>query len=288
MSLTIRLSRLGLLAPYARRCAAILVATCAAWLVVCALPARAWDDVSGPALGSPEAIGRYAAGCLVGAERLPIDGSGYQAVNVARNRHYGHPVLVDFIAALARRTADAGIGLLPVGDLSQPRGGPMIHAHASHQLGLDVDIYFRLDLERLPADERDDLDLYSVVDGERLEVNERFREGHATMLRIAASDPRVARIFVNPAIKQALCERDWPDRSFLRTLRPWYGHDDHMHVRLHCPPGSADCFAQPAPSPGDGCGAEVAGWLDDGPIPRRPPGERRMPTLSPRCDALLD
>jgi len=245
-----------------------------------------WDDVPGPAAGTPEAIGRYAAGCLIGAEQLPPDGPGYQAVNPARNRHYGHPELVEFVAALARQTAAAGIGLLPVGDLSQPRGGPMIEAHASHQVGLDVDIYFRLDLERLPAEQRDDVDLYAVVDGGRLLVNERFAEGHATMLRLAADDPRVARIFVNPAIKQALCARSWPDRSFLRKLRPWYGHDDHMHVRLHCPPGSVDCVEQAPPAAGDGCGAEVADWLDDGPLPRQPPGERSMPRLSPRCDAL--
>jgi len=251
-----------------------------------AQPVRPWDDVPGPAAGTPEAIGRYAAGCLIGAQQLPADGPGYQAVNLAHNRHYGHPELVEFIAALARQTAAAGIGLLPVGDLSQPRGGPMIDAHASHQVGLDADIYFRLDLERLPAEQRDDVDLYAVVDGERLRVNERFAEGHATMLRLAADDPRVARIFVNPAIKQALCARSWPDRSFLRKLRPWYGHDDHMHVRLHCPPGSADCVEQAPPAAGDGCGAEVADWLDDGPLPRRPPGERSMPRLSPRCDAL--
>lgn len=269
----------------ARLRSAIALVSAALWLALVST-ARGWDDVETPAAGPPESIGRYAAGCLVGAERLPVDGVGYQAVNVARNRHYGHPALVDFIESLAQRAADADIGLLPVGDLSQPRGGPMIHAHASHQVGLDVDVYFRLDLDRLPSDARDDLDLYSLVDGERLVVNERFSERHVTMLRLAAADPRVERIFVNPAIKQALCERDWPDRSFLRTLRPWFGHDDHMHVRLKCPSDSADCVGQAAPAPGDGCGVEVAGWLDDGPIPRRPPGERRMPTLSPRCDAI--
>jgi len=262
----------------------VVLTACAA--VVCAPRVGAWDDVVEPAPGAPEAIGRYAAGCAIGAERLAPEGRGYQAVNISRNRHYGHPALLEFLRDLAGRAADAGLGLLPIGDISQPRGGPMIHAHASHQVGLDADVYFRLDLPAMAAAEREGLELYSLVDGTALEVNERFGADHATMLRLAASDARVARIFVNPAIKQALCERSWPDRSFLRTLRPWYGHDDHMHVRLRCPPGSVECIDQSPPPPGDGCGAEVAGWLDDGPIPSRPPGERRVPTLPARCDAL--
>jgi penicillin-insensitive murein endopeptidase len=96
----------------------------------------------------------------------------------------------------------------------------------------------------------------------------------------------VARIFISPLIKQAMCERPWQDRSFLRRLRPWFGHEDHMHVRLNCPSGSADCVAQPEPSPGDGCGSELASWLDRGPIPSQTPGDRRAPALPLRCEAL--
>ena len=118
------------------------------------------------------------------------------------------------------------------------------------------------------------------------DIDARFGRQHFELLRLAASDPRVARIFVHPVIKQALCEQDWPDRTFLRTVRPWYGHEDHMHVRLHCPSGSTDCVAQAPPAAGDGCGAEIDGWLDRGPLPRRPPGVRREPVLPPRCEAL--
>ena len=254
--------------------------------LVCAFPCLAWDQFDSPAAGAPESIGGYAAGCVLGAERLALDGPGYQAVRVSRNRHYGHPELVGFVEDLAGQAADAGLGLLPVGDMSQPRGGPMIQAHASHQLGLDVDIYFRLDLPPMAAAQREELDLYSFVDNERLRVAESFGDDHLALVRLAASDARVARIFVHPAIKRAMCERDWPDRTFLRTVRPWFGHEDHMHVRLHCPPNSTDCVAQAPPAPGDGCGAELEGWFDDGPIPGRPPGTRRLPQLPPRCEAL--
>jgi penicillin-insensitive murein endopeptidase len=250
------------------------------------LHAHAWDDVDGPTAGEPESIGRYAAGCLIGATHLPPDGRGYQAVELERNRHYGHPELVRFVESLAEQADDAGLGLLSVGDMSQPRGGPMIEDHASHQIGLDVDIYFRLDLPRLPREEREDLDLPSIVDRELRQLDARFGEAQVELLRLAASDPDVARIFVNPLVKQAMCERQWQDRSSLRRLRPWFGHEDHMHVRLECPPASADCTPQAEPPPGDGCGAELASWLERGRIPSRAPGERRAPELPMRCANL--
>ncbi len=248
--------------------------------------AYAWDDVDGPAIGEPESIGRYAAGCLIGGTRLPAEGRGYQAIRLGRDRHYGHPELVRFVESLSRQADEAELGLLPVGDMSQPRGGPMIEAHASHQVGLDVDIYFRLDLLPLPHEEREDVELPSMVDQVRRELDDRFGVTHLELLRLAANDTNVARIFVSPFIKQAMCEQQWQDRSFLRRLRPWFGHEDHMHVRLACPLDSADCIEQADPPAGDGCGAELASWFDRGRIPSRPPGERREPALPMRCDVL--
>lgn len=251
-----------------------------------ALPAQTWDTLEGPVAGAPESIGSFAAGCVIGAERLAADGPGFQAIELQRNRHYGHPQLVRFLEELAQRAEGAGLGILPVGDLSQPRGGPMIEDHASHQIGLDVDVYLRLDLPRLALTEREDLDMPSFVEREAQRVNARFGEGQAALLQLAAGDARVARVFVHPAIKLAMCERDWQERDFLRTLRPWFGHDDHMHVRLHCPPDSVDCVEQAPPPPGDGCGARLASWLENGPVPARAPGPRRSPRLPPRCEAL--
>lgn len=264
----------------------VIAGTACGWLA-CVLVAHAWDDVDGPAPGAPESIGSYAAGCLIGGERLAPDGPGYQAIRLERNRHYGHPELVRFIEGLAERAEAARLGLLPVGDLSQPQGGPMPSDHASHQVGLDVDIFFRLDLPRLAQDERgEDLELPSLVDYERRRLNERFGDAHVELLRLAASDPDVARVFVSPLIKQAMCERQWQDRGFLRTLRPWYGHDDHLHVRLNCRPASPDCVPQAAPPPGDGCGAELDSWLESRVVPTSASGPRRAPALPMRCDRL--
>ena len=52
------------------------------------------------------------------------------------------PVLVDYIETLANdaKVLDGWPGLL-IGDMSQPRGGPMATGHASHQIGLDVDVW---------------------------------------------------------------------------------------------------------------------------------------------------
>lgn len=253
----------------------------------CSLSAYAWDDVDGPAPGEPEPIGSYAAGCLIGGVRLPDDGTGFQTVRPTRNRHYGHPALIDFIETLAEQTAAAGLGLLPVGDMSQPRGGPMSSDHASHQIGLDVDIFFRLDLPRLSQAERgEDLQLHSLVDYERRQLNERFDAAHLELLQLAASASNVERIFVSPLLKEAMCEQSWPDRSFLSRLRPWYGHDDHLHVRLACPAGSEDCVSQNPPPPGDGCGSELTSWIEDSLVPTTGSGNRRTPELSMRCDAL--
>ena len=255
------------------------------WLA-CIPYGYAWDDVDGPAAGEPESIGSYAAGCVIGAARLPPDGPGYQAIELDRDRHYGHPALVRFVESLAHQAEDAGLGTLPVGDMSQPRGGPMIEDHASHQVGLDVDIYFRLDLPRLPPAEREELELPLLVDRAQRLLDQRFGEAQVELLRLAASDPAVARIFVNPLIKQTMCDRQWPDRRFLRKLRPWFGHADHMHVRLDCPPASPECIAQAAPPRGDGCDSELASWQERGQLPSRAPGERHPPELPMRCEAL--
>ncbi len=95
-----------------------------------------------PAEGASEPIGFYSRGCMSGGVQLPPDGPYWQAMRLSRNRQWGLPVLVDFIEKLAQdaATKDGWPGLL-IGDMSQPRGGPMVSGHASHQVGLDVDIW---------------------------------------------------------------------------------------------------------------------------------------------------
>jgi penicillin-insensitive murein endopeptidase len=154
----------------------------------------------------------------------------------------------------------------------------MPYGHASHQIGLDADVWFRLDLPSLPRADREDLDLPKMVDPATKRVDpRRFTNAQAEMVRIAATDLRVGRIFVNPAIKLALCEREWTDRSWLRIVRPWYGHDAHFHVRLNCPADQSGCISQEPPPPGDGCGEEVMSWLTKPPPPPSPKDQKPKP-----------
>lgn len=213
-----------------------------------------WSTVAGPVEGEPRIIGHHGGACLIGARQLPEEGTGYQAVDLERRRYYGHPSLLDYIQALGQRVEEAGFGPILVGDMAQPRGGPMSYGHVSHQSGLDVDIWFRLDLPALERSRREQLEQPILVDPDTGRMDpERWTDEHARLIQLAALDDRVARIFVDAAVKQDLCERSWEDRSWLRRIRPWPAHDEHLHVRLRCPADSPECVDQPAPPPGEGC-----------------------------------
>jgi len=236
-------------------------------------PAVAWNLVRSPSPGLSQAIGGYAHGCLAGGVALALDGTGYQVMRPARRRYFGHPVLIDYLQKLGKRVNGAGLPLIALGDLAQPRGGPMNFGHASHQSGLDVDIWLRLDLPPLPRDRRDALKEVTLVDGDKHRVSRPgWTDAHAKLLRLAAADPRVERIFVNPAIKYELCRKAGADRAWLRLIRPWYGHDDHFHVRLACPHDSPLCEPQRPLPDGDGCGDELISWMPEAhpPLPKRP------------------
>jgi penicillin-insensitive murein endopeptidase len=247
-------------------------------------------DIPGPAPGPAQSIGTYTNGCFSGGQMLPIDGPGYQVIRTSRNRNWGHPALVEFLQDFGRAVEREGLGVALIGDMNQPMGGP-ITGHASHELGLDADIWLRLDLPRMSVGQREALSAIAVVDTSTYDwrVTDDFSLVQAEMIRLAASDPRVGRIFVHPAIKLAMCQIGWPDRSFLRTIRPWVGHDSHFHVRLNCPAGNSDCRFQSLPPAGDGCGAELQSWFPDpNRAPPPPSTPRPPPPLPAGCVALLN
>jgi penicillin-insensitive murein endopeptidase len=219
-----------------------------------------------PAPMAARSIGFYAKGCLAGAAALPIDGVAWQAMRLSRNRNWGHPNLVAVVEKLAvdAREHDGWPGLL-VGDISQPRGGPMVSGHASHQVGLDADIWFTpMPDRRLTGKEREDLSATSMLADDKVSVDPKvWTDAHVRLLKRAASYLTVERIFVHPAIKKALCEATAKDssRGWLHKVRAYWGHNDHFHVRIKCPQGSTNCQAQP-PLPGDdGCGKDLTNWL---------------------------
>ena len=223
--------------------------------------ATPWTKVITPTLGQAEPIGSYSNGCLSGAEALPLKGDGYQVMRSFRNRYYGHPEMITFLEQLAQKTKQEKLGQLLVGDIAMPRGGRFASGHASHQIGLDADIWLRLPNKVLSKKELANIQPYPMVDLKNYKIrDDHWTRKQAELIETAASDPRVARIFVNPVIKEELCKEDWQDRSWLRKVRPWWGHYYHFHVRLHCPAGATDCQEQAAPPKGDGCGAELASW----------------------------
>lgn len=210
------------------------------------------------------AIGSYARGCLAGGAMLPVNGTAWQAMRLSRNRNWGHPALVKYVERLATESkeVDGWPGLL-VGDLSQPRGGPMLTGHRSHQIGLDADIWLKpMPNRRLTRKEREKISAISMLGKDRLSINKRaWKPGHVTLLKRAASSREVARIFVHPVIKKELCRAAGNDRRWLNKIRPWWGHHYHFHVRLSCPRGMRGCVNQkPAPG-GDGCGKQLDDWF---------------------------
>lgn len=249
-----------------------------------------------PAALPPKSIGFYSKGCFSGGMAIAADGPTWQAMRLSRNRRWGHPTMVAMIEKLSREAAakDGWPGLL-IGDISQPRGGPMTTGHASHQIGLDVDIWLNpMPAKRMTPQERETISAVSMIEG--LYVNEKvWTPAQARLLKRAASYPEVERILVNPGIKKKLCETVKGDRSWLQKIRPFWGHDYHFHVRIGCQPGSPDCREQAAVTPGDGCDAKTLGWwftaaaqlpADNADSPKAR-DTMTMKNLPPACMAVL-
>lgn len=225
-----------------------------------------------------EPLGTYNKGCLAGARQLAETAPTWQAMRLSRNRNWAHSSMVEFIERLSASAVQAGWKGLYIGDISQPRGGPMLNGHTSHQMGLDADIWMlppqSLTLSR---QQRENLSSISVRTKDQRNVNENWTPAHQSILRAAAEDPAVARIFVTPPAKLRMCA-DTPknDREWLRKIRPWWGHQAHFHVRLNCPDSARDCQEQ-APIPaGDGC-EDALWWVTDALEPPDPNAPKPKP-----------
>src|SRR5947209_39456 len=248
-----------------------------------------------PAHLPPRVVGGYADGCLAGAVALPTDGPTWQVMRLSRNRNWGHPSLVRFLERYAPKASQAAHwpGLL-VGDLSQPRGGPALSGHASHQVGLDVDVWLTpMKDYQLSREERETFWAKNFVAPDGKEVDRKlWTAGQAAVIREAALDPAVERIFVNAAIKKELCQKAGSDRSWLHKVRPWYRHQDHLHIRLRCPPGNPECKAQPSPPAEEGCGKELDFWFTEGVLHPKPPSgpvrQLTMANLPAECRKVLN
>ena len=242
-----------------------------------------------PSRQVPAAFGSYAKGCMAGAVQLPETGPTWQAMRLSRNRNWGQPETVDFIRDLSAFAAkQPGWQGLYIGDISQPRGGPMLSGHRSHQLGLDIDIWMlppsRINLTRA---ERENISSISMRRANGAFVNDNWSRIHHEVIKAAASDPRVARIFVFPGAKVQMCKDEKGDRKWLNKVRPWWGHHYHFHVRLACPKGMRGCVNQDPPPRGDGC-EDAQQWVNNILNPPPPkPRDPNAPAPQPRREYVL-
>src|ERR1700710_2822198 len=205
-----------------------------------------------PAAMPTRVVGFYAKGCIAGAEALPVNGDTWQVMRLSRNRNWAHPNLVALLERLSVKAhKDAGWPGILVGDMSQPRGGPMITGHASHQVGLDADIWLTpMPNRKLSREEREETSAVMMVRADRLDIDPKvWTPTHLPVIRAAAQEPTVERIFVNAPTKKGACARAKGDRGWLSKVRPMYGHDYHFHIRIKCPPGNGgECESQPEPA----------------------------------------
>ena len=237
-------------------------------------------------------IGFYARGCLSGAKALPVDGESWQVVRLSRNRMWGNPAMIAFLERFSRKAKDEGVwnGIL-VGDISQPRGGPMLTGHASHQVGLDADIWLTpMPNRTLSREEREDMSAVNMVTEDGLSVDRSvWSERQAGVIKAAAEEPEVERIFVNAAIKKALCETHRGE-SWMNKVRAYWGHNYHFHIRIKCPAGEGTCQPQEPVPPGDGCDKSLNWWFTDEALhPRatKPGAPITMAQLPPECRKIV-
>ena len=162
-----------------------------------------WSRVVTPKPGPPRAVGQPGAGCVEGAVALPLHGAGWLVVHPERHREFGLPVLVTYLRKLASRAGRDQLGPVGVGDLGQPRGGPLPSGHRSHQTGLDADIWYGAPAKHLATGRSVVSPI--MVDLRSAKLLPSWNSRVARLIEIAASDENVDRIFVHPAIKRALC-----------------------------------------------------------------------------------
>lgn len=273
---------------------------------------RLFGGMSLPSTEDAMPIGTYARGCGAGLVELPETGPTWQAMRLSRNRNFGQPAMIGYLIDLSETAAKIGYGRgLYIGDISQPRGGPMTSGHASHQIGLDADIWMLPPQSlRLSEADREAISSIPVRSADQRSVTRNWTKTHHRLLKEAASDPRVDRIFVAAAVKIEMCRgAKKADTKWLQKIRPVAGHDTHFHVRLKCPKGARLCQTQTPTvaelsNGGSGCDETLMWWvtdyldppkstgkkpLDEDPPPKKKgPREFTMADLPEQCGAVLE
>lgn len=241
-------------------------------------------------------IGKYSRGCLAGGMALPVNGPNWQVMRLSRNRNWAHPNMIRLLEHLSEKVPKIGWPGLLVGDMTQPRGGPMLTSHASHQIGLDADVWFTpMPDHELSLQEREEKLATNIVTEDWSDVNPAiWSPVYIALLKIVAEEPEVERVLVNYAIKKALCRDVTKDRLWLTKIRIVFGHNYHFHIRMKCPADSPDCSPDPPTPTHDSCAEELAIWTANDrykPKPPTPGGPGHQLTLSelpPQCRQIVN
>lgn len=250
-----------------------------------------WASLKLPSLGEPKIYGSYQMGCLAGAKALPLKGEGYFVVRQSRERYYGHTTMINYLTDLGKKLHQKKYPNMIIEDISYPRGGPFLHGHNSHQIGLDVDISLK-SVQKMPTSEESESWVSPTYVEGRKNLLPNWGPEQINLTELAAQPPEVNRIFVAPAIKKYFCEKN-PTAPWLYKLRSWWGHDDHLHVRLNCPADNPNCKPQAAlDSTHNGCGVELEWWYsaeadsDWIKIEKSYGGFKEFPKLPAECDVV--
>ena len=216
--------------------------------------------------GTSLAGGRQSAGWLVRAARLPERGDGYLIPRTwaQRGLAFGTDELVALVVHAARRVAvEASGSLLYVADISPRRGGPTMW-HRTHQNGRDVDLlFFALDEQGRPASAPDEMFPFdSNGRGMPLGRNQGVltfdtaRNWVLVKALLTAPGVDIQYLFISEGLKQLLLthatalgeplELIEKADEILHQPEDSAPHDDHLHMRIHCPVGdrAIGCYEQ--------------------------------------------
>ena len=162
------------------------------------------------------AVGSPSAGRLVRGVRLPAAATGFftwdpllHRVPNRADRRWGTDELVRVVLRVVREygRAHPHAPRVGIGDISRRRGGPFGPKHASHQNGLDVDVYYpRRDGRERPPRRVAQIDRRLAQD-----LVDRFARAGAEIVYVGPSTG-----FTGP-------------RGVVRVL---WNHDNHLHVRI--------------------------------------------------------
>ena len=239
-----------------------------------------------PSAATPKVVSPGARHCR------PTDRAGKRCAYPG-NRTWGHPELIAFI----ERLSVAAHGRRLVGTSGWRHGATPRRPHA-HRPRVAPDRARRrsvADAHARPAADgrraRDAVRSLNAGRGTRTVDPTRFIDTQMALIRRAALDPEVARIFVHPG-HQAGDVRAGRRRSRLAREGPALVGPRHP---FPCPaPLSARqslCRNQEPPPEGDGCGQDLAWWLRDEPWKPKPPGPAPKPLvladLPSECAAVL-